>query len=284
LTRKNPKARPHTDNMTEILGTQKGIVNMHLSDAGGKTVLRNIHTTPPFLIQKALYPDVEYPKMAYIYIMSSSGGILQGDRLDMQFDVGPNAVSHITTQAATKVYGMEFGDASQKVAINLGAGSYLEFLPLQIIPYRDSKYYQDVKISIASDSVLVYSEVISSGRVASGERFVMDACRLKLRVFEHEKLVCTDVMNIEPKVSRDLVVSSFGNKENLGTVYLIGNKIKENMIKEMDLGHFDDPIGFSSLPGECGFVIRMLSNDSEKIFEMINYIAFKVRRTILAHI
>jgi urease accessory protein len=270
--------------MTEILGTQKGIANMHLSDAGKKTVLRNIHTTPPFLIQKALYPDMEYPKMAYVYIMSSSGGVLQGDRLDMQIDIGPNAVSHVTTQAATKVYGMEFGDASQKVAINLGAGSYLEFLPLQIIPYRDSRYYQDVKVSITPDSVLVYSEVISSGRVASGESFVMDACRLKLQVFEHEKLVYTDAMNIEPKARRDLVMSSFGNKENLGTVYIIGSKIKESMIKEMDLGHFGDPVGFSSLPGECGFVIRMLSNDSEKIFEMINHVASKTRRIILAHI
>jgi urease accessory protein UreH len=79
-------------------------------------------------------------------------------------------------------------------------------------------------------------------------------------------------------------MSSFGNKENLGTVYLIGSKIKESMIKEIDLGHFGDPIGFSSLPGECGFVIRMLSNDSEKIFEMINHVASKTRRIILAHI
>jgi urease accessory protein len=270
--------------MTETLGTQKGIVNMHLADTGRKTVLRNIHTTPPFLIQKALYPDVEYPNMAYVYIMSSSGGILQGDRLDVRIDIGPNAVSHVTTQAATKIYGMEFGGASQKVAINLGAGSYLEFLPLQIIPYRNSRYHQDVKVNITSDSALVYSEVISSGRVASGESFVMDAVHLKLQVFEHEKLVYTDVMNIEPKAHRDIVVSSFGNKENLGTVYLIGSKIKENMIKEMDLDHFGDPIGFSSLPGECGFVIRMLSNDSEKIFEMINYVVSKVRRVNLAHI
>lgn len=267
--------------MTELLGTPKGIVNMHLSDAGGKTVLKNIHTTPPFLIQKALYPDVEYPKMAYVYLMSSSGGVLQGDRLDMQIDVGPNTASRVTTQAATKIYGMEFGNASQKIAIRLGAGSYVEFLPLQIIPYRNSRYYQDVKVSTLPDSVMVYSEVISSGRVASGESFVMDVCRLKLQVFEHEKLVYTDVMSIEPKTHRDLVVSSFGNKENLGTVYLIGSKIKESMIKEMDLDSFGEPVGFSSLPGECGFIIRMLSNNSENIFEMINHVALKARRAIL---
>ena len=51
--------------------------------------------------------------MAYIYIMSPSGGILQGDRYRIDVKLGSNALSHFTTQGATRVYKMDKNFATQ---------------------------------------------------------------------------------------------------------------------------------------------------------------------------
>ena len=67
--------------------------------------------------------------MAYLYLLSSSGGILQGDRYRTEIALKNNAVAHITTQGATRIYGMNNNYASQTVNITVQQGSYLEYIP-----------------------------------------------------------------------------------------------------------------------------------------------------------
>lgn len=269
--------------MKEILNATHGRAEIHFSNSDGKTGIKHLLTTPPFLVQKALYTDTDFAQMAHVYIMSSAGGILQGDRLEMNISAGRETLARVTTQAATKVYGMDSGHATQKISITLDSKSYLEFLPLQVIPYKSSKYIQDVKITIPDDAVLVYSEVISAGRVASGERFDMDACRLRLQAFDTAgRLLFTDIMNLEPKTDRHLTISSFGGREHLGTIYLMGGKIDAEFARQCVLGCGDGVItGISTLPNDCGFMIRALSNDSAKILSMIDTMALKTRNLVL---
>ena len=45
----------------------------------GRTVATDIFSKVPLQVQKVLYPEESFPEMAYAYIMSPSGGVLQGD-------------------------------------------------------------------------------------------------------------------------------------------------------------------------------------------------------------
>jgi urease accessory protein len=64
----------------------------------GKTVVKEQYSKVPLFTQRALYLEESIPSMAYIYIISPSGGILQGDRYRMDIKLKNNAYSHITTQ------------------------------------------------------------------------------------------------------------------------------------------------------------------------------------------
>ena len=114
------------------------------------------------------------PHFAHIYIMSSSGGILQGDEQRIDVIMSRKSTARITTQSATKIYKMDVGYASQYINIRCQKGSYLEFIPHQIIPFKSSRFYQEVNLEIEENSILIYSEIISSGRIASGEKFDFD--------------------------------------------------------------------------------------------------------------
>ena len=83
----------------------KGFVDIELKkEKNSKTVIKNLLVKPPLLIQKAMYPDASNPNTAHLYIMSSAGGILQGDKLQIKIKASENSNAIITTQSATKIY------------------------------------------------------------------------------------------------------------------------------------------------------------------------------------
>ena len=69
-----------------------------------KTIITKKQTQVPLYVQKALHYDLDNPSMAHVFILSPSGGILQGDRYRMDVELKNNAISHITTQGATRIY------------------------------------------------------------------------------------------------------------------------------------------------------------------------------------
>ena len=104
-----------------------------------KTIITKKQTQVPLYVQKALHYDLDYPSMAHVFILSPSGGILQGDRYRMDVELRNNAISHITTQGATRIYKMESNYATHMVTLNLKNNSYLEFIPEHRLAIRTSE-------------------------------------------------------------------------------------------------------------------------------------------------
>ncbi|HJT48420.1 MAG TPA: urease accessory protein UreD [Nitrososphaeraceae archaeon] len=251
-----------------------------------KTFIKNLLTKPPLLVQRALYPNTDFPTMAHIYIMSSAGGILEGDNLKIEIAVGNNTSSHITTQSATKIYKMQGGYASQEVDIVVGDYSYLEFMPREIIPYKSSRFFQKLNLKIGSMSTVLSSEVVTAGRVASGEIFEFDSCYLRtFCVDEKNNIIFLDPINVEPAhYSREELCRLFGNKTILSTTYVITKLITydtlENEITKI-IHYFRPPYcGYSALPHEGGAVVKMVSNSIDDIRILNISIADSVRSLI----
>ena len=166
-----------------------------------KTVITKKRTQVPLYMQKALHYDMDYPSMAHLFVLSPSGGILQGDRYRMDVQLKNNAISHITTQGATRIYKMESNYATHQVTLNLKNNSYLEFIPEQIIPYKNSRFYQKTNLDIDDSSTVVYSETIVPGRIAMGEMFDFDVCYLKTegRIYETTQFRDSSLLKTQTK-------------------------------------------------------------------------------------
>lgn len=74
------------------------------------------------------------PGMPCVYMISTSGCVLQGDRLYVDIAMGPGSMAHVTTQSATKVHEMDANFASQVQTVTLAEHSYLELMPGMTIP------------------------------------------------------------------------------------------------------------------------------------------------------
>ena len=254
-----------------------------------KTIITEQLSRVPLYVQKALYYDETIPSMAHVFVLSPSGGVLQGDRYRTDIELKNGAISHITTQGATRMYKMNSNYATQMINLNVGKDCYLEFLPEQLIPYKNSRYYQKATFKIDDSATLVYSETIVPGRVAMGELFDYDICCLKTLCYDDkQEIKFHDNCILEPKKQTMNSLGIFGNKTAHSMMYVV---TKQECIEELyetinQLFKDNDEItgGASILPNNSGLSVRVLSNSSELNKTTVYNIAQIVRKQIIHNV
>jgi urease accessory protein len=264
-----------------------GILDLELQkDSTGKTVVIKQFSQVPLQFQRALYPENSLPEMAYLYVMSSSGGILQGDRYRTDVLLKNKAIAHMTTQGATSIYSMNSNFASQIVNITVDENCYLEYIPDQIIPFKNSRYYQKVNLNVHNNSTLIYSEILTPGRVAMEESFEYDICYLRTHCKNQDKKIrFLENTKIEPKKQRLEDFGILGEYKIVGTVYILTTKEDvielENTINENIRKSDGVSFGTSILPDESGIIIRILGEKTDSVFDVIFKILAISRKKIL---
>jgi urease accessory protein len=268
-----------------------GILRLELrkDSTNGNTVIKELYSRVPLFAQRVMYLEETIPAMAYVYIVSPSGGILQGDRYLIDITSHNKTFAHVTTQGATRVYKMEKNYASQTINIKVEEESYFEYIPDQIIPFRNSRFYQEVHLNVHDNATMIYSEVIVPGRVASGEAFEYDICYIKT-VGKNQlgRIRIIDTLKLEPSTESIKGKNNFGNMNVVGTVYII---TKENFVN--DLHHeIAEKIrileakgkltgGVSILPARQGILARILGYSSEDVKKIIFEVIRIARKQII---
>ena len=251
-----------------------------------KTIVTEQRTQVPLYVQKALHYDETVPSMAHIFILSPSGGVLQGDRYRTDIELKNKAISHITTQGATRIYKMNSNYATQMINLKVGKDCYLEFLPEQLIPYKSSRYYQKTTFTVDDSATLVYSETIVPGRVAMGELFDYDICYLRTLCYnDKNEIKFHDNSILEPKNQTMNTLGMFGNKTVLSTMFVVTKKEHVEKLYEKINQIFkdnDEVVGGASiLPNDSGLSVRILSNSSEENKTTVYHISQMIRKQIL---
>lgn len=251
-------------------------------DGAGSTIVADQFSEVPLHAQRALHYDDSCPGLAYLYIVSASGGILQGDRYRMDITMKKGSRAHITTQGATRIYSMDANIATQMVNVTLEEDSYLEFIPDQIIPYRDSRFYQRTSLNVHDSATVVYSEVITPGRVAMGESFEYDVCHIKTRAANQEGVLrLADTANLEPKKKKLTSFGILGDSAVVGSVYVLTRK--ENVpglhgkIRGVISAGGGVSGGASTTKGGSGLMVRILGNEAGAVKDTVLEIARHAR-------
>jgi urease accessory protein len=265
-----------------------GILQLSLEkdNFNNKTSIKNQFYKTPLCIKRALYIEETCPEMAYIYIISPSGGILQGDRYRTDITLKNYAKSHITTQSATRIYKMNKNFGTQIINLDVAENCYLEYIPDQIIPFRNSKYYQVSNIKVHDKATCVYSEIITPGRVASNESFEYDICYMKVKAVNHVgKIRFIDIAKLEPKKEN---ITSFGimnGYDILGNIYILIPSDQTMIIKNeinVFLNNLNNVIGgCTKLADDGGLLVRLLGQFVFDIRNTIYSIIEIIRKRIL---
>ncbi|HEY7039533.1 MAG TPA: urease accessory protein UreD [Methylomirabilota bacterium] len=163
---------------------------------------------------QALEPlDLE-ADVATLLLLNPTGGLLAGDRLETQITLGARAAVCLSTPSATRVYRSPGPPAVQHVAIALGAGATLEWMPDHLIPSPGARLRQSTVITLAPGATLLYLDAWAVGRAARGERWGFDLLDSRLEVSDESGMLLRERSILAGGLARD----DLGGTEGFGYV------------------------------------------------------------------
>lgn len=248
-------------------------VNGHLhlrfkSDPGTKqTVLASCQQQPPLKVVRA-FPLADGGSLVHLHNLS--GGVLGGDYLKLNVEIGCRARAQLTTTGATRLYQShrETPTAVQINEIKLGEDALLEYLPDALIPFKGSRYYQETRIELARGAGLFWWEWVAPGREARDELFAYESLQLKLDIEAAGKPLAQERIMLEPMRDSLSSLVRLGHYRYFSTFYIcrVGLEASRWLALEKELSEMAQGLsraseilwGVSTLSAH-GMVVRVLS-------------------------
>src|SRR5438093_2117323 len=104
----------------------------------GATRLADLYQRDPC---RVLFPEPEIGEPPQAVLVTTSGGVTDGDSLKMAIDVGLGARAEAATQAAEKIYraAKGGGHCAMEIVLSVGAGAALDWLSQETIVFEGAR-------------------------------------------------------------------------------------------------------------------------------------------------
>jgi len=184
----------------------------------GATRLADLYQRDPC---RVMFPEPEPGEPPQAVLLTTSGGVTDGDRLKMTVEVGPGAAAVAATQAAEKIYraAKGGGHCSMDIAVSVGEGATLDWLPQETILFEGARLKRRTVADVARGGSLLACEMVVLGRAASGERFtgglLLDSWSVRRPGETGDRLMWTDTLRVEGETPTG---AGFGAANALATV------------------------------------------------------------------
>lgn len=274
-----PKAMP--------VGTPGKSGFLHLGfelDADGRSILRDWERHAPLIVQQALYFDEQMPEMPCVYILSSGGPNVDGDRYEQRFVLRRGAFAHISTGAATKLAEMRCNYSGLTQRFELEEESYLEFLPEPTIPCRHTRFIADTAIRIAPSATLLYAEIYTSGRkyFGRGERFAYDILSIRTRAERPDgRALFREKFVIRPDGRSPETIGAMNGYDLFANVILLTPPHHAEAIYARTEAFIDRDrrlaAGITRLPEACGLIYKVLGDETQPVKRLVREFCSSVR-------
>lgn len=245
-------------------------------DPRGKSILRDLDRRAPLIVQQALYFDKGMPDMPCVYILSSGGPNVEGDRYQQDITLKKDSFAFITTGAATKIAEMEHNYSGLVQNIHLEENSYLEFMPEPVYPCRHSRFISDTDIIVDESASLFYSEIYMCGRkyYGDGEKFdydIMSVCSHARRPdgtpLFREKFI------IDPAKNDPRQLGVMGRFDVFANVIVLAPKEHADKIYESTTPFIDREkniaCGITHLPNDAGLLFKVLGMEPGPVKKIV---------------
>jgi urease accessory protein len=176
----------------------EGIAEIGFGHQDGVTRLTHLYQRDPL---RVLFPTPEVGDPLLAAIVTTSGGLVAGDRLDIVVRLAPGAVAHVTASAAEKVYRSIGPTTTVHQSLAVAAGAALEFLPPETILFDGARLRRETVIELGAGAGFLGGDIVVFGRRARGERFTNGFLRQTWKVRREGKLVWGDALHLEDKIA-----------------------------------------------------------------------------------
>lgn len=264
-----------------------GYLNLRFElDKEGKSIMRDWDRRAPLIVQQELYFDEEMPGLPCVYILSSGGPNVDGDRYCQHFTVCKDAMAFISTGAATKLAVMKRNYSGMEQVITLDEGAYLEYLPEPVIPCEHTRFISDTRIICHPTASLIYSEIYMGGRKYHNDELfkfdILSVCSHAERP-DGEQLF-REKFIIDPRQGHIRDLGVMGSYDVFANVVVLcppeeGEKVYEATSPFIDRKQHL-AAGITHLPNGAGLLFKVLGMEPGPVKKVVREFASRVRMAV----
>jgi urease accessory protein len=175
-----------------------GVAEIAFARRSGGTRLVHLYQRDPL---RVLFPMSEAGEPPQAAIVTTSGGLVAGDRLEVVVGVGDGAAAHVTASAAEKIYRSLGATTKVTQSLAVGDGAALEFLPLETILFDGARLDRKIVVDLASTAAFLGGGIVVFGRRARGERFMHGFLHDVWEVRREGSLVWGDALHLDGDIA-----------------------------------------------------------------------------------
>ena len=167
---------------------------------GGRTVLAQREHAGPMLVQRAFYPETVSGAAAsspcHVYLIHPPGGVVSGDELTLEVEVGAGAHALLTTPAAGKFYRKgPAGVARVRQMLQIEDGA-LEWLPQENIFYPNAAVDLRSIVRLSGQARFIGWEIGCLGLPASARDLEQGALQLHFELWRQQQPLLLERLHV----------------------------------------------------------------------------------------
>lgn len=201
----------------------------------GQTTFANCYYTPPLkILPLAQMAAPVWPQALPAIQMSSSPGLLAGDRIDIEIELAQQTQLYLFTQAFTRVQSMPAeNEAQQHTRIVLHEHSRLCYLPHPLVLHRDAALTQSMQISLADNCQLILGEIIACGRVLNQECWDFHYLSSRINIDYQQQPLLSDNIYWQPQQQPLNVLGQMEQYTHQACLYYINTAASKAQIQQL---------------------------------------------------
>jgi urease accessory protein len=179
----------------------EGAAEIGFACRDGRTRLIHLYERDPL---RVLFPVPEPGDLLQAALVTTSGGLVGGDRLDVAVRLGRRTAAHVTAAAAEKIYRSLGPTTVIHQSLTVAFGGALEFLPPETILFDGARLHRGTVVELASGAGFLGGDIVVFGRRARGERFSRGFLREVWEIRRSGELVWGDALHLDKEIAASI--------------------------------------------------------------------------------
>ncbi|OAV62363.1 urease accessory protein UreD [Enteractinococcus helveticum] len=207
-----------------------GQLRMVIEERAGRAIARQQYFQGALRVLRPHYLD-DSGQVSYT-IVNPGGGYLGGDVYAIDIEVSRGTSASLTSQSATKVYKTPDEPAYQHTVFRLGTDAVLEYVPDQLIAYRDAHYLQDTVVEMEPSASYLSTEIVTPGWAPDGTLFKYDRLHLRHEVRISGRPMIVDNLIVRPDDETSPIESMLymDGRTHLGSLLAVDARIDAELV------------------------------------------------------
>ena len=238
----------------------RGAVRFDVHARDGVTRRGALHESGSLRVR---FPSPEGEGLSGVFV-NTAGGVAGGDRFDIEISAADRSRLTLTTAAAEKAYRATGPAAQLNIALKVGAGAHLSWMPQETILFDRARVQRRFDIDLDEAASLLLCEIVVFGRTAMGERMEQGEFVDHWRLRRGGKLVFAETVRLDGNIGAKLARSAVTKgAAAIGTALIVpGDEALVERIREAS-DSFAGEVGISAWNGFA--MARFCAQDASRL-------------------